>query len=161
MLVLFLILSYSRIQILTVKSWIQLIEIFCLILSSDYCFQDLVRYNVWKAPTTGSLPSFLAYLKSKRGRKEFCLVIVSVQISPDWDAETGVQAQVVCLGNSGDNSREVIKWHRQKGDNAGHLISQLLEEFNTIQKFLETVQNMSQNYLSWELRELWYLNSTL
>lgn len=63
-----------------------------------------MRYNVYKVPNT---ESFLAHLKSKRARKESCLVIILVQVSPGRDAEIRVQVQVVCLGNSGDTSTEV------------------------------------------------------
>lgn len=94
LLVLFLILlSYSWIQIITVRSWIQCIMILCLILTSHYCFQDLS----WDVMRVKHLPQglcLLARLKSKRARKESCLVIVSVQVSPYWDAETGVQVQI-------------------------------------------------------------------
>lgn len=120
-----------------------------LILSSHYSFQDLVRYNVWKAPTTGSLSSFIAYLKSKRAGKESCLRIVSVKVCPDWVAETGVQVQVVCLGNSGDISREMGKWHRQKGESDGHLINQLLMEFNTTEMFGNYVKYVTELPESW------------
>lgn len=94
--------------------------------------------------------SFLAHLKSKRARKESCLVIILVQVSPGRDAEIRVQVQVVCLGNSGDTSTEVGTWYKEKGDRDGHL---LLEEFNTVE-ILRNSEKICHTTTHLELREL-------
>lgn len=88
-------------------------------------------------------------MKSKRARKESCLVIVLVPVSADWGTETRVQVQVACLGNLGDSNREVRKKVIQGKESVmGILFSPLLKGF--LWKFLETVQNISKNYPFWE-----------
>lgn len=43
--------------------------------------------------------------------------------------------QVVCLGHSSDISREARKGLVEKVNSDGHLLSQLLEEFNSMEAF--------------------------